>query len=448
MTKAKSTFRKVVHFLTVGVWRIPLSTLPKGKSFLLKQLRIVLLALRGFGTDKCALRASALTLYSLLAIVPVVAMAFGVARGFGFEDRLEENLTERFPGQEEVITHVVEYAQTLLKSARGGVVAGIGVAVLFFTVVKVFGNIEKSFNDIWGIPKSRTWIRKFTDYLSMMLLLPLLLVLSSALTVVVTSQITAIVDRIALLGKVSELIFTALRFLPFTIIWVAFLMLYVFMPNTRVKFRSALLAAVVAGTAYQLAQWLYIVLQFGVTKYSSIYGGFAALPLFIIWLQTSWLIVLFGAEISFAHQNVATYEFEPDCLKASNSFRKLLALGIMHHQVHNFAEGKKSRTAEEIAQSMHAPLRLVNEMCYELTEAGMLIETKEDDPSIHGWWSQVIPGYDQTYLDSLIIKTSTSQGADCYIDEIRVVPEPSTLVLLSIGALALLTYAHRKRRRR
>ena len=166
MTNVSSVFRNVVRFLTVDIWRIPLATLPKGKSFLFRQLRVVLLAVRGFQTDRCSLRASALTLYTLLSIVPILAMAFGIAKGFGFEDRLETELLEKLQGHEEVATRVVEFARNLLDNTQGGLVAGIGVAVLFFTVVKMFANIERSFNDIWGVPKGRTWFRKFTDYLS------------------------------------------------------------------------------------------------------------------------------------------------------------------------------------------------------------------------------------------------------------------------------------------
>ena len=379
MTNVKSAFRDVVHFLTIGIWRIPLSTLPRGKSFLFRQLRVVLLAVRGFQTDKCSLRASALTLYTLLSLVPILAMAFGVAKGFGFEKKLETELMARLHGHEEVATRVVEFARNLLDNTKGGLVAGIGVAILFFMVVKVFANIERSFNDIWGVPKGRTWFRKFTDYLSMMLLLPVLLMVASTATAIITSQAEAIVGRISLLGPTSGYILAGIRLLPYTLIWVVFLVLYLFMPNTKVRFGSGFLAAVVAGTIYQAVQWVYFTFQIGVTKYSSIYGGFAALPLFIVWVQVSWVVVLLGAEVAFAHQNVGTYEFEPDSLRASHSFRKLVALAIMHHVVHNFVEGKKPDTANDLAELLQAPSRLVNEMCYELTEAGMLVETREDD---------------------------------------------------------------------
>ncbi|MCK5654868.1 MAG: YihY/virulence factor BrkB family protein, partial [Candidatus Aureabacteria bacterium] len=152
---------KIINFIKKDVWRIRLKEVSRTKSFLVKQLRIVLLAFRGFDEDKCLLRASALTFYSLLSIVPVVAMAFGIAKGFGFEKILETQLLEKFQGQEAVLTNVIDFANKLLQTTKGGLIAGIGIAFLFWTVIKVLGNIEKSFNDIWGIKQARGIGRKF-----------------------------------------------------------------------------------------------------------------------------------------------------------------------------------------------------------------------------------------------------------------------------------------------
>ncbi|MBP7161931.1 MAG: YihY/virulence factor BrkB family protein, partial [Candidatus Omnitrophica bacterium] len=191
--------RHLIQFLKVDIWRIRMHKLSRTKSFWLKQLRIMLLAFRGFDEDKCQLRASALTYYSLLSIVPLVAMAFGIAKGFGIEKILEKQLYEKLAGQEEVVERIISFSQTLLETTKGGVIAGVGVAILFWTVIKVLGNIESSFNDIWGIRKSRTWGRKFSDYLSIMLICPLLLIMSSSITVLVTSQVKLVVEKISFL---------------------------------------------------------------------------------------------------------------------------------------------------------------------------------------------------------------------------------------------------------
>ena len=209
---------KVIHFITTDIWRIRLKDFSQSKSFFVKQLRILLLVVRGFDEDKCYLKASALTFYSLLSIVPVIAMVFGIAKGFGFQEVLQKDLLEKFPAQEEVLIQVFNFAQSLLENTKGGFVAGIGVVILFWTVIKVLGNIEKSFNDIWGVKKSRTWGRKFSDYLSVMLIGPLLLILSSSTTVFITTQVTFITEKFALLGTISSIIFLALKILPYCMI--------------------------------------------------------------------------------------------------------------------------------------------------------------------------------------------------------------------------------------
>ncbi|MEE8383315.1 MAG: YhjD/YihY/BrkB family envelope integrity protein, partial [Thermodesulfobacteriota bacterium] len=364
------------NFVTTDIWRIRLKDLSRGRSFAIKQLRIVLLALRRFNEDKCQLRASALTFYSLLSIVPVVAMAFGVAKGFGFQEVLEKQLLEKFSGHEEVIVQVINFAQSLLENTEGGVVAGIGVVILLWSVIKLLGTIEHSFNDIWGVKRPRTLGRKFTDYLSVMFICPILLIMSSSITVFITTQVQFITERFVFLGAFSSLIFLLLKLLPYCMMWILFTFVYVFMPNIKVKLTSCLLAGIVGGTIYAVVQWAYIVFQVGVARYNAIYGGFAALPLFLVWLQLSWLVVLLGAEISFAHQNVDTCEYEPDCLGASFSIKRLMSLRIAHLLVHNFSEGSTPLTATSIAQRLEIPMRLVRQILFELVESGIASELK------------------------------------------------------------------------
>ena len=373
---------KVIDFISIDIWRIRLEDLPFGKSFALKQLRIVLLSLRGFDEDKCFLRASALTFYSLLSVVPVVAMLFGIAKGFGFESILKRELIERFPGgaQQEVLTKVIEFAETLLQSTRGGVITGIGLIVLFWSVIKVLSNIEASLNDIWEIKESRSWGRKFSDYLALMLLSPVLIILSSSATVFITTQITQLANKIALLGFASPLIFLSFKLIPYVLVWVLFSVTYILMPNTKVTLKAGLMAGIIAGTIFQVVQWVYISFQIGAARYNAIYGSFAALPLFLMWVQISWWVVLFGAELSFANQNVNTYEYEPDSNKVSPGFKKVLTLQIVHLLIKNFARGDRPLTDTEISSQLKMPIRLVHSILYDLVESRVIAEarTKED----------------------------------------------------------------------
>ena len=364
------------HFIRVDIWRIRLADLPFGRSFLIRQLRMILLAFRGYDEDRCLLRASSLTFYTLLSIVPVAAMFFGVAKGFGFERRLQEELFNRFPGQEAVLNQVISFSNSLLEQTQGGLIAGIGMLVLFWAVLKVLGHIEMALNDIWGIKESRSWGRKFSDYLSIMLISPILVLMSGSVTVFITTRVAQITQKVELMGVISQLIFLLLKFTPYVLIWALFTFLYIIMPNTKVNFKAGLLGGVVAGTLYQIAQWGYISFQIGAAKYNAIYGSFAALPLFLMWLQISWWIVLFGAELSFANQNVDTYEYEPDCLRVSPGFKKLLALQIAHLLIKKFENGDRPLTDSQISAQLEMPIRLVHNILFDLVESGLVSEIK------------------------------------------------------------------------
>lgn len=370
--------QQLIKYLREDIWRVRLRDLPRSRLWLFRPLRVVSLALRGFDEDRCQLRASALTFYSLLSIVPVLALAFGIAKGFGMQNNLEVVIAERFQGQEEVVAWLIEFANAFLANTQGGVVAGVGVALLFWTVIKVLGNIENSFNAIWGVRTSRSLARKFSDYLSIMLICPILLMLSSSMTVFITTQITLITERIALLGPLSGVIALLLNILPYAVLWIMFCFIYIFLPNIKVSFKAAFTAGIISGTIYQVVQWAYVYFQVGFSKYNAVYGSFAALPLFLVWLQVSWLIVLFGAEISFAVDNEETYEFERDCSRATPRFKRLLSLRIAQACIQRFVKGKGGVSTVDVAHQLETPIRLVRELLFNLVEAGVLSELKQN----------------------------------------------------------------------
>ena len=193
----------IIEFLRSEIWRMRLDDLPLKKSLYIKPLRVIIIAIRGFEQDKCLLRASALTFYTILAIPSVVAMLFGIAKGFGFEKRLEQRLFENFPGQEEILTSIISFSNSLLEQTKGGLIAGIGVVGLFWSALKVLAHIENALNKIWEIKESRSWGRKISDYLSVMLLAPVLILMSGSLTVFITTQITAMTQRVTWLGMLN-----------------------------------------------------------------------------------------------------------------------------------------------------------------------------------------------------------------------------------------------------
>ena len=369
---------KSINFLKTDIWKVQLENVSKIKSFSIRLLRIVILAIQGFDKDNCTIKAAALTFYTLLSIVPLLAMIFGIAKGLGFDTILSQQLMEKFAGQEEVITRIIDFAQELLKNTKGGLVSGIGVAVLVWTVVKLLSNIENAFNDVWGISKARTWKRKFSDYLSSIIICPLLFVMAGSMTMLISSHAGNVIEKLSLLRLISPFIMFAIKALPFCVVWALFTFLYVFMPNTKVKPLSGILAGIVAGSLYQVLQFAYISFQVGVSKYNAIYGGFAALPLFLIWLEISWLIVLVGAEISFAYQNVKNYELENMGVSISYAMKKLFILGIVYLLVKNFKKGGKPLTSSDITDALKIPVRIVQDIFEDLVRCGIASEVRAE----------------------------------------------------------------------
>ena len=245
--------------------------------------------------------------------------------------------------------------------------------------MKVLGHIESALNDIWEQKKPRSLWRKFSDYFAITLISPIFIIMSGSATVFVTTQIKLITQNVALIGYFSPVIFFLLKFTPYLLVWALFTFIYIVMPNTKVRFTSGLIAGIVAGTMYQVLQGTYIHFQVLVAKYNAIYGSFAALPLFLIWLQLSWLILLFGAEVSFAHQNVDTYEFEPDRQNLSPAFKKLLALQISHLVVRAFANGREPLTTNEIVKTLEIPHRVVRQILFELDASGLVSEIESEN---------------------------------------------------------------------
>ncbi len=370
---------KITDFLKRGIWRIPGRELKGPKGVAIRAIRILLVSVREFNSDQCALRASALTFYSLLSIVPVFAMAFGIAKGFGLDKILREKLMENAGAQQEIIGKIVEFSENFLQNTKGGVIAGIGLALLFWTIIQVLSSIEESFNHIWGIKKQRTLTQKFTDYLSLMLIAPVFFVIASSTTVFIVSQLKMITEKIAILGVFGPVLFLALKLLPLVIFAGLLTYLYMFLPNGKIQLRSAFIGGLVAGVIYQFVQWAYIRFQIGASSAGAIYGTFAALPLFLTWLQLSWRIVLYGAELAFADQNDQKFEFHQECLSASYRFRKLLSLRIMQACVARFTAGLAPLSDEQISMDLQAPIRLVRELLHQLAEAKLLNLVQTDN---------------------------------------------------------------------
>lgn len=358
------------------IWNTSISDISRGKSFLIRQLRVIVLAARGFMNDRVQLRASALTLYTMLSTIPFVAIAFGIAKGFGLDQKMQELLIKEFQTQPEVLTWILNQASNAIQATRGGYIAGVGFIILLWSVMSLLDQIESSFNHIWQIQVSRPWLRKFTDYLAIMLIAPIVLILSSSITLFATTELYSNTESLRFIKPIAGFF---IKLAPYVLTWIGLTILFIIMPNTKVKFMPALVSGIITGTILQILQWLYIDLQFGISKLSAIYGSFAAIPLFIIWVQSSWIILLLGAELTFANQNVTRFELEYESLNVSQHQKKAITLMIMKTIVNNFITGEKAVSSESLSTNLKIPVRLVLDILQDLTDCRLVSMIHEDE---------------------------------------------------------------------
>jgi membrane protein len=363
----KELLIRITKFVTEDIWKIDFSGLPKVHVYFIRIFRILILAFKGFFRHDCAQKASGLTYFTLISIIPTLAMAFGIAQGFGFKETLEREIESQLSGQAEVSKWIIDFAEKYLDSTKGGVIAGIGFALLLYALMRVLGSIESAFNDIWDIHRPRSFVRKFSDYLSLMIIALLFVISSSSMIVFVRHQF----DISFLFGLAGPLFG---YIIPYFLIWLVFTFMLYIIPNTNVKFSSALIGGVLSGTAFQLLQFFYIKFQVSLSTLNPIYGSFAAFPIFLIWLNSSWLIVLFGAELSFATQNVKNYEYEFDTKNISYSYKKQILILISHFVVKQFQLEKRAPTMADIAFELKLPIRLITDSINELRAAKILVE--------------------------------------------------------------------------
>mgnify|MGYP000040487325 FL=1 len=425
----------ISNFLIEDIWTLSDKELSTIQCLGVKTLKIILLSLQGFNRDLCQLRASALTLYTLLSIVPVIALLFGIAKGFGFEKRLESEILEQASDQDTMMLQLIEFSQNMLSTTKGGVVAGIGIVVLFWTVIKVIGNIEESFNHIWKIKKNRPLGRKLSDYLSLMMLAPVLLIVSSSMTVFIKTQITWLVEVIHLPAFGTKVVLYIMSFSPLVIMALLFTFVFLFMPNKKINIKAGVIAGITTGILYQAVAWAYISLQIGASSYNAIYGSFAALPLFLVWLQIVWMVVLFGCEISFYLHNFESYQHNEKFSDISISLKKTIALQVCHLIIKHFANSKKAPTAEQISHTLVLPVSVVQKTLAFLITANLIVELKVlDDEDVIYQPVQDISSMTKKFIVNALEKTGRNFIPDMTVHDefINAKPEAEVVLLKDI----------------
>ena len=318
--------------------------------------------------------ASNLTYSSLLAIVPIMAVVFAIARGFGYSILIEKWFTTTMASQPEVAEILITFVNSYLKHTQKGVFLGIGLVFMLWTVLMLISNIEKAFNDIWQVKRQRSIFRTVTDYIALLFLIPVVIVISSGLSIWVTALNHQLHD-VVVIGPAMALI---IELSPYVLLSTAFTALYTFMPNTKVRLRSAIVPGIIAGVSMQLFQLVYINSQIWISNYNAIYGSFAVLPFFLLWMQTSWIICLVGAEISFCRQNAEDfYSFKPQ--EPSFNSRLKMSWRIMELVGERFSAGEAALTALEIKKRIGIPMRSVNTLLYDLPGIHFVAEMVHDE---------------------------------------------------------------------
>ena len=339
--------------------------------FFVESGKVLYVSFRKFFKNDHTLQATALTYYTLFAVVPILALLFGIAKGFSLDDKLKSIIAERFAEQQNIVQWMYKFADTTLRNADGGIIAGIGILVLFWTVIRLATYVENSFNQIWAVRKGRTFFRKISDYLSIIIIAPILLVVMSSSTIF-ARKLLAGVSQNAADTVVQNSIEIGLSILPIVMAWLLYIFIYMFIPNTKVKLKSAIFAGMFAAILYQAAQLAYINIQLKLSSYNSIYGSFSALPLFLIWMQWSWMITLLGAEIAFVYQNYHTGQFGRNQAEFSNSLRRKCIMVLCKLIIDRFEKEQTYYTEGELAEKINLPLVVVRTMLAEAVDCGLL----------------------------------------------------------------------------
>ena len=370
----KNLVLKIERFFGGGIWRVDESKLNKYQRWGLSLLKRIYLATDLYINDNISGHASALTYSSIFATVPILAIVFAIGRGFGYGALVEEKIRENLSMNENFADIILNFINSYLEHTQSGIFIGVGLLLLLYTIIQLTSNIEYSFNTIWQVKKPRSVYRRITDYVSVFLLLPILIVVTSGLSIFMVTIAKSLPDYMLLNSTVKLIISLS----PYVLNGLMFTGLYMYMPNTSVRFTASVVPGFIIGILFQFLQYLYIHSQIWVSSYNAIYGSFAALPMFMLWVQISWMICLFGAELSYANQNLENYNYANDISRLSRRYHDFLLIMLLSKICKRFEKGMIPYTAHGLSAEHQMPIRLVNDLLFELTEMKLLLEVNED----------------------------------------------------------------------
>ena len=358
-------FTKISAFFSYcasGVWQDTRNT------FSVKVIKSANLSVRSFLDRDLQTKSMALTFSTVLAIVPGFALLFAIGRGFGFQKLLEDQLFMSFPAQKHFITFALQFVDSYLNEASQGIFVGVGLIFLLYTLVSLLSDIETAFNQIWDIKHDRSIYQKITDYIAICLMVPVLMICSSGISIFMSSSLQSSMH----LSFLTPLVNIGLEASPFLLAWMAFSISFSLIPNTRVKFKYAAISGAVCAVLFQILQMLFVSGQIYVSKYNAIYGSFSFLPLLLIWLQFSWLILLFGCVLTYSLQNVFAFNFLDNTVPPSANLERKIMLILMAAIARRFHNGEPPLTRSELSFTYDIPIRMVNRFCEKFYKAGLV----------------------------------------------------------------------------
>ena len=408
--------QKLGAALRRAVWDVDINSLPPWKARLVGGMRIMHLVIRDLLEGQLSLRSMSLVYTTLLSLVPLIALSFSVLKAFGLHNQVEPILLNMLAPLGEKGVEITQRIIEFVENVKAGVLGSLGLALLIFTVVSMIQKIERAFNYTWRVTKHRPFGQRFGNYLSVILIGPVLVFTAIGITATISN--TAAVQQLMAIKAFGAAIHLGTRLLPYLLVIIAFTVIYIFVPNTRVKAGSAFVGALVAGALWQTTGWGFASFVATSGKYTAIYSALASLILFMIWIQLSWLILLIGASIAFYHQHPEYRSLEHRQPHLSNRLKEKLALLIMTLITRNFYEKRPPWTVEALAQHLGLPVDAITPLTERLIEAELIAHA---DKSRTG----LLPAQPPEKLKLRdIIAVARTIGENSYLNLRRLPPDP------------------------
>jgi membrane protein len=401
--------QRLREFIQYDLWRQShMGVHAPKKRLLYRFLQTIILVARGFKDQVLVVRANSLSFALLFAFIPMMALIFAIARGFGFEEILKDKISAGFLAEANIAPMLLEWVERYLETAREGLFLGIGLIVLIWAVHAFFNMLEKSFNSIWNVKKTRSFGRRMTNYVMTLLLVPVLVVVPSGISIFLNS--TGVLAPV--LQAIEPIRKFMLRFIPFVVTSAVFTWIFIAIPNTKVKFSSAIIPGIIMGLLYQVVQSFSMFLVVLFTRMSIVYGAFSAIPLVLIWLNITCWLLLIGSELAFAIQNNEHFAYERDIETMSRRYKDYVMLYLLSVIIKRFEQGETPETIQQMAKKHYLPSRLVAQLLSRLEDTNIIRRVYIDNQEEQAF----VPALDTNLISvEMVIGRISAQGTEEFL---------------------------------